>query len=483
MTFSVRHKLAFALSMLSLAVCTGIYLGLRDDFNRDFNFYLNQVRINDAHRLAEYVETEFNPTAIEDFATSRREWSLIERTAMAGSQAIMPPEAGPHHRPGEPFPHPPPHFDPGFRGPPPPGSPFTLVDLNNRSYFDKLAIDSTWPKIEINGPDGVIGYFAIRPFVERQTKATELYNKQQQDYFLATVLVALIVSIAAAWPIIFVLLKPLTQISETVTKLANHDYQAKSEIKSKDELGELSKNINFLASKLASHDRYQSEWLSQISHDLRTPASIMLAEIEAIKDGVYPLTKDAIESLETETKRLDNQINDLHELSVLKCGEVPLHRQETDVAEMVRSVAKDTQTLRQSCNLDFSLYVDGKKVQEEEQVEPVKWPLDREKMYRVIVNLMQNSIRYSHKGGFINCKLLIDKGLKLIWEDSAPGVLEEDLGKIFDPMFQCHKNRNFNNGSSGIGLSIVSAIVKLHGGDVSAQNIPNKGLRLTVNLI
>lgn len=478
MVLSVRHKLALALSLLSLAVCTGIYLGLRDDFNRDFNFYLNQVRINDAHRLAEFVETEFKPNSINDFAVSRHDWSNIERTAMANNQAIMPPEAGPHHPPGAPHPR----HNSEFDGPPPPGSPFTLVDLNNRSFFDKLAIDATWPKIEINGTDGIIGYIAIRPFIERNTKASDLYNKQQQDYFLTVVIAALLVSVAAAWPIVFILLRPLSQLSETVNSIANRDYCVKSDIKSKDELGELSKNINLLANKLASHDRFQSEWLSQISHDLRTPASIMLAEIEAIKDGVYPLTKEAIESLETETKRLDNQINDLHELSVLKCGEVPLHRQETDIADMVRSVAKDTQTLRQSCNLDFSLYVEDKKVNTEKKVAPLKWSLDREKMYRVIVNLMQNSIRYSHSGGFINCKMKIGETLKLIWEDSAPGVIEEDLGKIFEPMYQCNKNKNFNNGSSGIGLSIVAAIVKLHGGDVNAQNIPNKGLRFTVNL-
>lgn len=469
MAFSVRHKLALALSILSLMVCSGIYFGIRDDFSRGFNYFLNEVRINDAQKIADFIEAEFNPTRFEEFAPTRKDWRRIRHKVMQGG-TVMPPEkpvdnnGRPLNRPGR---HPP--------------TPFVPIGLDFKPIFGNRVVQSSWHKVPIKGAEGVIGYIAIRPFIERENKADELFIERQHNYFFAVIFGALLISIFISWPLVFLLLKPLNQLSYTVTRISQRDYTAKSDIKSNDELGDLSKNINMLAEKLARHEQFQSEWLAQISHDLRTPTAIMLAEIEAIKDGVYPLSNQMLQSLETEIKRLDKQINDLHELSVLKCGEVPMDIKEVDVLSIIQLLAHETGTLRLSKSLIFSIFANGVPVGLNEKEISVNWSIDKEKIHRVFSNLMQNSIRYTDDPGHIKCEIIKDEKLTIIWEDSAPNVYEEDISKIFEPMFQCNKEKNFNGGS-GIGLSVVAAIIKLHRGTVVVENITNGGLRFTVEL-
>lgn len=504
MHLSVRHKLAIALSILSLAVCSGIYLGIKDDFNRGLLFFMNQIRIEDGQALADLVSEKYSPNSFLELAPTLREWNILEHESMRELNRLK--QIRSQRRPDSSnlTAPPPPHVQrqlssggvPGQglrprRGPEfgPPHfqdqemiTPFVPVDLDGVPIYEGSGVDEDWLKIPVNGSQGIIAYIAVKPFRKINSRAEQLFLDGQNNYFLMVTAGALLASILIAWPLVFILLAPLEKLSSTVNSIANRDYTADAQINSSDELGNLSKKINLLATKLARHDQFQSEWLAQISHDLRTPISIMLAEIEAIKDGVYPLTEKTLFSLETEINRLGRQINDLHELSVLKCGEVTLNSENCNIVEMIRDLAEKTKTQRQQKELEFAFIYGGRERSLNDNISPVNWYLDREKIYRVFMNLMQNSIRYSDGPGKIKCNIKTGKNHTLIWEDSKPGVDEEELDKIFDPMFRCEKNDNANANSSGIGLSIVAAIVKLHRGTVKAENIPKQGLRITVKI-
>lgn len=475
MNLSIRHKLALALSLLSLAVCSGIYIGIRDDFNRGFLYFMNQVRFEGAQVMADFIEQELSPTSIIELAPTMEDWKEIEHLAMLNSGRIRPPPP-PSQRQRNQATNSPPRDRTLFI------SPFSPVDLNGRAIYKEQQVDENWPRIALKGADGIVGYIAIKPFSRINSKAEQIFLERQHRYFFIITAIALLVSILVAWPLVFILLGPLKKLANTVNSIANRDYTANANITSNDELGYLSNNINLLTEKLGRHDKIQTEWLAQISHDLRTPITIILAEIEAIKDGVYPLDKNTIGSIETEIKRLDKQISDLHELSILKCGEVPIKKHSTDIAALVRSLAQETQTLRRQKSLDFLLFSDGIQIDVTHDTSSVLWSLDRDKIYHVLTNLMQNSIRYSDDPGHIRCRINAGKTLTLIWEDTKPGVNEGDLTKIFEPLFQCANNSNINIGSSGIGLSIVAAIVKLHGGTVTAENIPDEGLRIIMEI-
>ncbi|MBT5187464.1 MAG: HAMP domain-containing protein [Kordiimonadaceae bacterium] len=465
MHLSIRHKLAFALSLLSPAVCIGIYIGIRDDLNCGFSNFLVQVRIHDAEIMADYIERELFPNSLIEMAPTINDWKEIERFVMEEQEYITRPQPKAKSTRQK-----------------SPSTPFTLIDTDKRVIHEGAKMQETWPLVAVNGTGGHIGYIAIQPFTRRNSPAVEVALQQQHRHFVMVIVVALLLSIMVAWPLVFILLHPLKQLSVMVDNIASRDYNSKTNIKSNDELGDLSKTINLLGDKLERHDKIQTEWLSQISHDLRTPIAIMLAEIEAINDGVYPLSSDSIQSIEAEVKRLDRQINDLHELSILKCGEIPVNKQNIDIAHLVATVAQETQTQRGQKSLDFSLTCNGTTIKHSGDINPVRWSVDQEKLYHVFTNLMQNSIHYSDGPGQIHCEIRASEKLTLIWKDSKPGVNDGDLLKIFEPMFQGNKSLNFNVGSTGIGLSIVAAIVKLHGGTVKADNIAKQGLRITVEL-
>lgn len=463
MHLSIRHKLALALSLLSLTVCIGIYLGIREDINRGFSSFLDEVRIHDATTIANYIEQELSPSSLTEIVPTVDDWKELERFVMEDLVGIT---------------NPPPKGNP----PKKPPSAYTLLDTNKLLIHPGEQYGPNWRLVPVTGKTGNIGFIAIKPFTPRNSPAIDIALKQKQQNFITVIAIALLVSILVAWPLVFILLRPLKQLSATVDNIAIRNYSNKSDIKTNDELGNLSRTINLLSDKLERHDKIQTEWLAQISHDLRTPIAIMLAEIEAIKDGVYPLSEETIHSIETEVKRLDRQINDLHELSILKCGEIPMNKQNINIAQLIASVAQETETQRAQKSIDFSLTCNGEKIKSMNDVIPINWSVDQEKIYHVFTNLMQNSIRYTDKPGKIHCEIKTSNSLSLIWEDSKPGVDENDLIRIFEPMFQGNRNHNYNNGSTGIGLSIVAAIVKLHGGTVKADNISKQGLRITMVL-
>ena len=203
--------------------------------------------------------------------------------------------------------------------------------------------------------------------------------------------------------------------------------------------------------------------IADVAHELRTPLSVMQANLEAMQDGVLPLDAEQIASLHEETALLTRLVADLRLLSLAEAGQLTLEHAEVDPAELV---SKAAERLRPR--------VEAKGVQLQVQVPESALPpvlADADRISQVIGNLVGNALRYTGRGRLITVAAgspSRDKRqaqtVMITVTDSGTGIPAADLPHIFDRFYRADKSRTRTSGGSGLGLAIVRYIVEAHGG-------------------
>ncbi|QBC33516.1 signal transduction histidine-protein kinase BaeS [Pandoraea sp. XY-2] len=270
------------------------------------------------------------------------------------------------------------------------------------------------------------------------------------------------------------LLVPVTPLLEATHRMAMGDYSVRAPTAGADELARLAVDLNRLADTLARNDRSRRDLLADISHELRTPLSILRGEIEAMEDGVRPLTQDALASLRVEISQLSKLIDDLYELSLSDVGALTYTFAPVDMTERVAtSVAAfgdwfDAKGIALNVHLpDDTLIING----------------DLHRVTQLLGNLLENSLRYTDGGGAVRVYLSATATqLRLEIEDSAPGVPDDALPRLFERLFRVEASRSRRSGGAGLGLTLCKHIVEAHGGQITARHSPLGGLALTITL-
>jgi two-component system sensor histidine kinase BaeS len=225
-------------------------------------------------------------------------------------------------------------------------------------------------------------------------------------------------------------------------------------------------------------------WIAQISHELRTPLAVLRGELESIEDGARAPTPTLIASLRDEVMQLTRLVGDLHMLSMADMDGLRCNFESGDAnAMLLKTLQRFAEPARQR-GLQLQLPVSGDT--------PLQVCWDFSRIEQLLSNLLNNSLRYTDAPGVVNVHWAMDSpvpnalgsgSLSLIIEDSAPAVSPEDLNQLFEPLFRADKSRQRGSEhGSGLGLSIVRAIVSSHHGQVTAEHSPLGGLRLRVQL-
>jgi two-component system sensor histidine kinase BaeS len=270
------------------------------------------------------------------------------------------------------------------------------------------------------------------------------------------------------------LLVPVTPLLEVTHRMAMGDYSARVPTAGADELARLAVDLNRLADTLSHNDRLRRDLLADISHELRTPLSVLRGEIEAMEDGVRPLTQDALASLRVEVSLLSKLIDDLYELSLSDVGALTYEFAPVDITERVAtSVAAfgdwfEAKGISLSVHLpDDAVFVNG----------------DLHRLTQLLGNLFENSLRYTDGGGAVRVYLSSTATqLRLEIEDSAPGVPDDALPRLFERLFRVEASRSRRSGGAGLGLALCKHIVEAHGGQIIARHSPLGGLALAITL-
>ncbi len=243
-----------------------------------------------------------------------------------------------------------------------------------------------------------------------------------------------------------------------------------------DEIGDLVRNVNGMAESLARLEGARRRWLADISHELRTPLTVLRGDIEALHDGVRPLQPEAITALHEEVLRLGRLVDDLHLLATSDLKALPCHFAPVDAVALLQQLLRRFECRAQATGLALVLECpSGLSALE------VVWDADR--IEQLLANLMENSLRYTDAPGQVHLRLeSAGSVVRVIVEDSAPGVPDTQRAQLFEPLFRGDAARARLHGGSGLGLAICAAIASAHGGQLATSASALGGLCITLSL-
>ncbi|WP_370660110.1 ATP-binding protein [Massilia atriviolacea] len=230
-----------------------------------------------------------------------------------------------------------------------------------------------------------------------------------------------------------------------------------------------------LLRKLESGEAARVQWVADTSHELRTPITILATHLDAMQDGIIAPTPANLTVLSDTVKEMERLVSDLHVLARADAGAQALQSEPVDPAGLCEEVAAAFAPRLASHPLHYRLI---------DELEPgCLVHGDRQRLGQVLSNLIGNSLRYTDPGGQVQVVLaLAGPHIVIRVEDSAPGVPDAALPRLFERFYRVDESRSRASGGSGLGLAICEAIVAGHGGRMQASHSPLGGLRIDILL-
>ncbi|MFI8416556.1 two-component system sensor histidine kinase BaeS [Serratia sp. NPDC078593] len=317
----------------------------------------------------------------------------------------------------------------------------------------------------------IVGWVIATP-PERLTRNADInFDRQQKLTSWWIVALSTLLAAAVTWLMSRGLLAPVKRLVAGTHRLAAGDFSARVAVSSQDELGRLALDFNQLATSLEKNEQMRRAFMADVSHELRTPLAVLRGELEALQDGVRQPTPASLSSLQAEVSTLTKLVDDLHQLSLSDLGALAYRKSPVDAVHLLQIAVAAFRERFHAKGLDIVTKL------------PERAPLfgDPDRLNQLFNNLLENSLRYTDAGGTLEVGVEA-KGSKLIiyWQDSAPGVNDAQLSRIFERFYRTEGSRNRASGGSGLGLSISQNIVEAHGGRIHAQHSPLGGVRVTV---
>lgn len=305
-------------------------------------------------------------------------------------------------------------------------------------------------------------YMYINSSVEILSSTTNILGSQ---LIYVTILV-LVLSLIISYFISKIISRPIIKINETAKKMANGNYKTKFEIDENiQELNELVDTLNETCTELSKTDEVRRELLANVSHDLKTPLTMIKAYSEMIKDISYDDKEKTFEYLNTiidETNRLNLLVNDILDLSKLQSHIDTLNIEKIDINNLIQSIIDRFKY----SNIDIEF----------NGIKNTLVEIDKKKIEQVVYNLISNAINYVGEDNKIIVNLIKKKDyyeIEVI--DHGSGISKKDLEFIWDKYYKIDKTHNRNTVGTGLGLSIVKNILEQHNFEYGVKSKKNKG--------
>ena len=361
----------------------------------------------------------------------------------------------------------------GLAAAPQPVQRLALLDAEKRTVVGNPDLGDGASIRPVLVDDRVVGWIARSPFRRISTAADLAF--QQEQLRAAWIIAAFALALAALVAVVLAraFLQPIRRVADATHRLAAGDYATRVAIGSRDELGRLAEDFNRLAEALARNEELRRRFMADVSHELRTPIAVLRAGLEALEDGVRPLTRESVASLQGEVAALGKLVEDLYQLALADVGALSYRKERIDLAEPLEQAVEP-----------FAARLSERGLRLESNFAPgLKVTADADRLAQAFRNLLENSARYTDTGGKVRVTARRNgSGIKIDFEDSAPGVPADALPHLFERFYRVEGSRSRANGGAGLGLAIVRSVVEAHGGAIDAGASPLGGLRVTISL-
>ncbi len=274
---------------------------------------------------------------------------------------------------------------------------------------------------------------------------------------MGAVLWVLLAALIAVYFISERVIAPLREISTAAKRFASGHFDVRVPVRGSDEVAELALAFNNMAESLDNYDNMRNTFMSNVSHDLRSPMTSISGFIDGILDGVIPPEqhKYYLQIVSDEIKRLSRLVASLLDLSRIQAGERKFTKTQFDVCEMARQIL-----------ISFEQKIDAKSLQVEfdMQEERMTVSADRDAIYQVLYNLCDNAVKFSAQGGVLRIVIKRIKGKKLLCEvyNEGQGIAPADINYVFERFYKSDKSRGLNKNGAGLGLFISKTIMDAH---------------------
>ena len=269
--------------------------------------------------------------------------------------------------------------------------------------------------------------------------------------------------------------EPIEEINNSAKRLAKGNVQERVKVVGKNEIGELAQSFNTMAQSIEEADNIRKEFISNVSHELRSPITSIKGFVGGILDGVIPRDKENyyLKIVYDEIDRLARLVNDLLDISAMESGKFNLHISEFDINQTVSLCILNLENKIKTKNLNV------KAIFHEKRCFAIG---DRDRILQVITNLLENAIKYSEDNGQIEVNISTKSEKIFVSIFNSGNILSEyDLNHIWDRFYKSDKSRT-NKISTGLGLPIVRLILSQQNQDIWVENVDDKGVKFVFTL-
>ncbi len=289
-------------------------------------------------------------------------------------------------------------------------------------------------------------------------------------------LIAAVFATAIALVLSRVITKPIDRLTRGIQKMGRGDLSIRVPVKGGGELRKLAETFNIMSEKLERLDKSRNQFVSNASHELKTPLSTMKILLENIiyqPDMEEGLRTEFLTDINLEIDRLNLIISDLLTLVSMDTKAMRLRLESFRFADVVKEVVQRLSVVAEQKHQEIKISMaDGCEMR-----------ADHAKLTQVVYNILDNAIKYSPQGGVIRVRLIRSGRVAVLTiADNGPGIPKEDQPHIFDRFYRVDKARSRDTGGTGLGLSIVHQFVLMHSGNVSVDSKEGSGATFTVEL-
>jgi signal transduction histidine kinase len=256
---------------------------------------------------------------------------------------------------------------------------------------------------------------------------------------------------------------PVGDVMEAADRVASGDYSVRLQERGPPEMRRLARSFNAMTERLQASEKQRRNLLADITHELRTPLSVIQGNLEAVLDGIYPPDRAHVEPVLEETRVMSRLLEDLQTLSTAEAGALRLHAESLDPAAVIADAVAAFRSRAATSGIALDQRV------------PPGLPTveaDPVRIGEVLANLLQNAVRHTPAGGsvVISADRAEDGQVAFTVADTGAGIPSEDLPHVFDRFVKAS-----DSGGAGLGLAIAKSLVEAHGGTITAQSEQGRG--------
>ncbi len=356
-----------------------------------------------------------------------------------------------------------------------------LLDTQYQVPAGKLSnaeINNALP-IEVDGQ--VVGYLLAEGGVGANQVAERFLLNRLSTAAITAGLIAVGLALLLAIILTYSLMRPVRDLTRAARRLGAGDLTQRVQVKGNDELAVLGSAFNRMADSLQQAQESRRSMTADIAHELRNPLAVQRANLEAMQDGVFPLTPQALDPVLEQNLLLTRLVDDLRTLALAETGQLKLERQPADLAGLVERLVERFKP--QAAQRQVTLCLENHLSSAAGTNGSVLVDLDPIRVEQILNNLLSNALRFTPPAGEIVIGLARTASqVQVSVRDSGPGIPEEALPHVFERFYRADRSRSRSEGGTGLGLAIALHLAEAHGGALVAANHPQGGAVFTLSL-